>query len=54
MCKLSVVTRTADMPRTVPSMKTVDEILPGNGFGVPDIYVAEGEQDEDSDRLFLD
>jgi len=30
------------------------KVLPGNGFGVPDIYVSEGEQDEDTDRLFLD
>jgi hypothetical protein len=26
----------------------------GNGFGAPDIYVTEGEQDEDTDKLFLD
>ena len=44
----------ADMSLTVPSMKTVDEALPTNGFGVPDIYVEEGEQDQDADRLFLD
>jgi hypothetical protein len=35
-------------------MKTVDAALPGNGFGVPDIYVAEAEKDEEADRLFLD
>jgi hypothetical protein len=44
----------ADMPLTDPSMKTVDEALPTNGFGVPDIYVEEGQQDQDADRLFLD
>jgi len=44
----------ADMPVTAPSMKAVDEALPGNGFGVPDIYVAETEKDEEGDRLFLD
>jgi hypothetical protein len=35
-------------------MKAVDEALPGNGFGVPDIYVSEAEKDEKVDRLFLD
>jgi hypothetical protein len=35
-------------------MKTVDPTLPGNGFGVPDIYVLEGEKEEDTDRLFVD
>jgi hypothetical protein len=44
----------ADMPVTAPSIKTVDSALPGNGFGVPDIYVAEAEKDEEGDRLFLD
>ena len=39
---------------TVPSMKAVDATLPGNGFGVPDIYVVETEKDEEADRLFLD
>ncbi len=50
MCKLPWLTEPEDMPLTAPSTKTVDETLPGNGFGVPDI----GEQDEDTDRLFLD
>jgi hypothetical protein len=36
------------------SMKTVDAVLPGNGFGVPDIYVVEEEKDQEADRLFLD
>jgi hypothetical protein len=27
-----------EMPVTVPSLKTVDAYLPGNVFGVPDIY----------------
>jgi hypothetical protein len=44
----------AHMTVTVPSMKTVDETLPGNGFDVPDIYVVETEKDEEDDRLFLD
>jgi len=35
-------------------MKTVDADLPGNGFGVPNIYVSEEEKDEETDRLFLD
>jgi hypothetical protein len=47
-------TRTCRMPVTVPSMKAVDAALPGNGFGVPDIYVSETEKDEKADRLFLD
>jgi hypothetical protein len=34
---------------TVPSWKTVDVGLPGNGFGVPDIYVVEGDKDKDTD-----
>ena len=45
---------TTDMTVTVPSMKTVDTTLPGNGFGVPNMYVSEGEKDEESDRLFVD
>ena len=36
------------------SIKTVDVVLPGNGFGVPDIYVVEEEKDQEADRLFLD
>ena len=32
----------------------MDEALPANGFGVPDIYVSEVENDEEADRLFLD
>jgi len=46
--------RHAYMSLTDPSMKTVDPTLPGNGFGVPDIYVLEGEKEEDTDRLFVD
>ncbi len=37
-----------------PSWKTVDAGLPENGFGVPDIYVVEADQDKDADRLFVD
>ena len=44
----------ADMPVTGPSIKAVDAASPGNGFGVPDIYVVEAEKDEETDRLFLD
>jgi hypothetical protein len=44
----------ADMPVTTPSIKVVDVALPGNDFGVPDIYVVESEKDEEADRLFLD
>ena len=44
----------ADMSVTVSSMKSVDAGLPGNGFGVPDIYVVEAEKDEETNRLFLD
>jgi len=36
------------------SWKTVDAGLPANGFGGPDIYVAEGDKDKDADRLFVD
>ncbi len=39
---------------TVPSLKTVDAPLPVNGFGVPDIYVEEGDKGKDVDRLFVD
>ena len=42
------------MPVNDPSIKAVDTALPGNGFGVPDIYVTETEKDEEADRLFLD
>jgi hypothetical protein len=42
------------MSVTDPSMKTVDTVLPGNGLVVPDIYVVEGEKEEDTDRLFVD
>ena len=34
--------------------ETVDSTLPANGFGVPDIYVEQGDKDEDPDRLFVD
>ena len=44
----------ADMPVNGPSIKAVHAALPGNGFGVPDIYVTETEKDEEADRLFLD
>ena len=44
----------ADMPVNGPSIKAVHAALPGNGFGVPDIYVTETEKDEETDRLFLD
>jgi hypothetical protein len=43
-----------EMPVTAPSWKTVDAGLPENGFGVPDIYVAEADKDKDADRLFVD
>jgi hypothetical protein len=43
-----------EMTVTVPSWKTVDAGLPANGFGVPDIYVEEGDKDKDADRLFVD
>ncbi len=33
----------SEMSVTVPPLKTVDETLPTNGFGVPEIYVQEGE-----------
>ena len=36
------------------SAKTVESTLPVNGFGVPDIYVQQGEKEEDSDRLLFD
>ncbi len=42
------------MPVTAPSWKTVDAGLPADGFGVPDIYVEEGDKDKDADRLFVD
>jgi hypothetical protein len=38
----------------VLSIKTVVAVVPGNGFGVPDIYVVEEEKDQEADRLFLD
>jgi hypothetical protein len=44
----------SDMSVTDPSMQTVDPTIPGNGFGVPDIYVSEGEKEEDTDGLFVD
>jgi hypothetical protein len=43
-----------EMVVTDPSMKTVDTGLPTNGFGVPNIYVEEGDKDKDTDRLFVD
>ena len=43
-----------EMPVTAPSWKTVDAGLPADGFGVPDIYVEEGDKDKDADRLFVD
>ena len=42
------------MSVTVMTAKTVESTLPGNGFGVPDIYVEQGEKEQDSDRLFVD
>ena len=54
MCQLSVVTRTCRHACHWTSIKEVDTALPGNGFGVPDIYVVEVEKDEETDRLFLD
>ncbi len=39
---------------TDPSLKTVDAALPAHGFGVPDIYVEQGDKDKDADRLFVD
>ena len=32
-----------EMPVTSMSAKTVESTLPANGFGVPDIYVAQGQ-----------
>ena len=42
------------MSVTTMSVKTVESSLPGNGFGVPDIYVDHCEKDKDVDRLFVD
>jgi hypothetical protein len=30
------------------------QCIPSNGFGVPDIYVEQGEKEQDVDRLFVD
>ncbi len=43
-----------EIPVPVMSVKTVESTLPGNGFGVPDIYVDQGEKEQDADRLFVD
>ena len=42
------------MSVTVMSTKTVESTLPVNGFAVPDIYVQQGEKEEDTDRLSVD
>ena len=41
------------MSVTVMSAKTVESTLPVNGFGVPDIYVEQGQKEEEADRLFV-
>ena len=43
-----------EMSVTVMSAKTVESTLPANGFGVPDIYVEQGQKEEETDRLFVD
>ena len=43
-----------EMPVAVMSAKTVESTLPVNGFGVPDIYVEQGQKEEEADRLFVD
>ncbi len=43
-----------EMPVTAMSVKTVESTLPVNGFGVPDIYVEQGQKEEETDRLFVD
>ncbi len=43
-----------EMSVTVMSVKTVESTLPGNGFGVPDKYVDQGQKEEETDRLFVD
>ena len=43
-----------EMPVTSMSAKTVESSLPANGFGVPDIYVEQGQKEEEADRLFVD
>ena len=40
------------MSDTTMSTETVESTLPSNGFRVPDIYVEEGDKEEDPDRLF--
>ena len=45
---------TEEMSVTVMSAKTVESTLPANGFGVPDIYVEQGQKEEETDRLFVD
>ena len=42
-----------EMSVTVMSTKTVESPLPAHGFGVPDIYVEEGQKEEEADRLFV-
>ena len=43
-----------EIPVTDMSAKTVESTLPANGFGVPDIYVDQGQKEEETDRLFVD
>ena len=43
-----------EMPVTAMSAKTVESSLPANDFGVPDIYIEQGEKEEEADRLFVD
>ncbi len=43
-----------EMSVTVMSVKTVESTIPPNGFGVPDIYVEQGQKEEEADRLFVD
>ena len=42
-----------EMPVAAMSAKTVESTLPVNGFGVPDIYVEQGQKEEEADRLFV-
>ncbi len=58
MIKIGIrVGRLTDMSGTVLLVKTVEETLSANGFGVPDIYnhsVEVGDkEDQDADWLFL-
>ena len=43
-----------EMTVTTMSVKTVESTLPANGFGIPDIYVDQGQKEEETDRLFVD